>query len=119
MENLNIDAEEMNEPDLKESARELANLKSLQIFLNGYEVHALVVAAQLLQTSAYAKDLGPATKVALLAGRKLQRLLLMSPHSYALLQRGWDLAEPEDSTSKNFPTENFPPEGFPPENFSL
>ncbi|MEG4459249.1 hypothetical protein [Microcoleus sp. N9_A1] len=93
MEDLNIDSEE--KPDLEQGARELANLKSMQIFLDGYEVHALIVATQLLQVSPQAKDLGLATKAALLAGRKLQRLFLASPHSYALLERGWDLMKPE------------------------
>jgi hypothetical protein len=92
-------AEERDELDLEQSARELENLKSLQIFLNGYEAHALIVATQLLQISPQAKDLGPVTKAALIAGRKLQRLFLASPHCYALLERGWDLTEPEDSNN--------------------
>ena len=96
-----IDSEATNEPDLKEAARELANLKSLQLplngYLSGYEIHALIVASQMLQISPQAKNLGPATKAALLGGMKLQRLFLTSPHSFALLNRGWDLMEPEDN----------------------
>lgn len=100
MKDFNTDTEETSEPDFKEGARELANLKNLQISLNGYEVHALVLAAQLLQISPHAKGLGPVPQAALLAGKKLQRLLLTSPHSYALLERGWDLVEPEDSINE-------------------
>ncbi|MEG4459225.1 hypothetical protein [Microcoleus sp. N9_A1] len=103
MEDLDIDSEETKEPDLKESARELANFENLQLpssgYLSGYEIHALIVAAQMLQISPQAENLGPVTKAALLGGMKLQRLFLTSPHSFALLNQGWDLMEPEKITA--------------------
>ncbi|MEG4964470.1 MULTISPECIES: hypothetical protein [unclassified Microcoleus] len=85
----------------EQGVRELQDLKQVQIFLSGPEVHSLIAAVQLLKTTTRADRIGNTMKVAELAARKLHKSLIPCPNAYTLLDQGWNLTEEFTTTLEN------------------
>ncbi|MEG4396487.1 hypothetical protein [Microcoleus sp. BROC3] len=83
--------------DVDEISRELESLKNLQIYFDGHEANALILAVQALHRSSLnCEELAPLLCCAKIAALKLQRLFVHCPTTFAAIEHGWQLSSGEN-----------------------
>ena len=85
-------------PPKKKCVRELLTSEQVQLSLSGVEVYSLVVAFQMWKATSCSGKLGTTKSVAEMTARKLHKALVACPHTYTLLDQGWNLERTDSET---------------------